>query len=80
MRKITRVGRNYVKVSRKDWDEMWRRVKMSIPDVIISSGGGCDDFCGAVCADDDGCDLSFGDEGECGALCQNGEIFLQEEV
>lgn len=81
MRQITKVGKKYVKVSREDWDEMWRRLRMSIPqfNVGLAAGGGCGNFCGAACADNDGCDMSFGDPGECGALCGDGSVFLQEE-
>lgn len=79
MRRITRAGKNNVKIRREDWDEMWRRLKASFPDVS-TRGRGCDGFCGAACADNGGCDLSFGDDGECGALCNDGEVFLQEEV
>ncbi len=81
MRKITKIGKKKVTISRKDWDEMWSRLKLSVVSgTAIQSGGGCDDFCGAACADDGGCDLSFGDPGECGALCNSGDVYLEEEV
>ena len=80
MRKITKISKKKVTISRKDWDELWNRLRDSLPQFNIEMGGGCDDFCGAACADDDGCDLSFGSEPECGAYCLNGEVYLQEEV
>lgn len=43
-------------------------------------GGGCDDFCGEACEAHDGCDFSFGDAGECGAACNDGEVLLDLEV
>ena len=76
MRKITKVGKKNVKVSREDWDEMWRRLKASSA-VARASGGACGGFCGAACADEGGCDMSFGERGDCGALCKNGEVFLE---
>ena len=81
MRRITKVGRRNVKIRREDWETMWDRIKLSLAVAQTRrGGGGCDGFCGAACADNSGCDLSFGDEGECGALCQDGEVFIQEQV
>ena len=94
MRRITKISKKKVSMSREDWDEMWVRIRQSIPEVFpgqtrgtgaveslqAASGGDCDDFCGAACADDGGCDLSFGSSGECGALCNSGDVYLQEEV
>ncbi len=81
MRQITKISKNQVKISREDWDEMWRRLKLSVGlQPVTLSGGDCDDFCGAACADDGGCDLSFGGSGECGAYCNNGEVYLEAEV
>ncbi len=81
MRKITKIGKRWVKVSVEDWPKMWAAVRASQDcDVTRSFGGGCDDFCGAACADNEGCDLSFGNSPDCGALCNDGEVFLSEEV
>ena len=84
MRRITKISKKKVSMSREDWDEMWKRIGISLHLVSLgyskSLGGDCDDFCGAVCADDGGCDLSFGESGECGALCTSGDVYLQEEV
>lgn len=44
------------------------------------AGNGCDDFCGAACADNNGCDFSFGDPPDCGASCVDGEVFLQQRI
>ncbi len=79
MRKITKISKNYVKVSREDWDEMWKMLKASIGSSVLQGGGDCDEFCGIACSDDEGCDLSFGNGG-CGALCNNGEVYLEVEV
>jgi hypothetical protein len=45
-----------------------------------AGGGGCDGFCDEACAGHDGCDFSFGDAGECGGACNDGEVFLELEA
>ncbi len=80
MRQITKISGNHVKIKLKDWHEMWARLHVTIGPSLASAGGDCDEFCGIACSDDGGCDLSFGGSGECGALCNNGEVYLEAEV
>ena len=79
VRKITKIRGGTVRIKLEDWHEFLRRFRPRL-EAESFSGGDCDDFCGAACDSNGGCDLSFGDPGECGALCQDGEVFLQEEV
>lgn len=84
-RKITKWSRNgkTVRVKRDDWFDMLRRMKASVladPRDLSRGSGGCESFCGTVCEDEGGCEFSFGEDPECGAACESGEVFLQEEV
>lgn len=40
-------------------------------------GGDCDDWCADVCSGNGGCDAGGGDPGDCVAVCDDGEVFLQ---
>ena len=77
-REITKIGKKWVKVRPEDWEIMWNMIGASLDEANVAKAGGvCDGFCGAVCADHDGCDLSFGTRGDCGALCQDGSVLIQ---
>lgn len=73
-RKITHIGRKWVRIEREDWLEFLALIK---PLGSYSREEDCDAFCGAACANHNGCDFSFGDPPGCGAACVDGEVFLQ---
>lgn len=75
-RKITHMIGDVVIVTKKDWDEMWRRFQAGDAEGL-RGGGGCEEWCENVCEGDDGCDLAAGSPGDCVALCLDGEVFLQ---
>ena len=73
--KITERHGKYVRIEQAHFDEFLRRLKMG--ELTESSGGSCESFCDDACEDDGGCDLEFGSPGDCGALCNSGEIYLE---
>lgn len=65
-----RCGRYYV-ITRETWA------------VVIGAargnyvGNGCQEWCENVCEGDGGCDLAGGTPGDCVAVCNNEEVYIQ---
>lgn len=76
-KQITKVTGNHIKIDLDDWREFLRRLKASFYDGEAGTSGDCDDFCEDSCSPHGGCDFAFGGSGECGAVCEDGEIVLE---
>ena len=87
MRRITKLKKNKVEISRDDWFKLLAMLREALGTDKLEGqaqarggGGGCDDFCSDACEGHGGCDFGFGGGGECGAACNDGEVFLELEV
>lgn len=66
-------------IKKKDLAEYQARLKRALEaaGATRASGGGCDGWCDDACEDHDGCDFSFGEAGECGGFCNDGEPVME---
>jgi hypothetical protein len=76
-KRITHTVGNVVVIKKKHWREFLHRVQQGGSDPALMGRGGCDSYCESACEDNDGCDFSFGSPGECGAACNDGEVYLE---
>lgn len=65
-----RCGRYYV-FDRSTWSTIAAYVRENYV------GNGCDDWCENVCSGDDGCAFAGGTPGDCVAVCNNEEVYVQ---
>lgn len=84
---ITRIHGNKVTIELEDWRRFLGyfracvlELEGMVPDIgPRASAGGCDD-CEGKCAGHGGCDFAFGDPPDCGYVCEDGHIVLDDEV
>lgn len=67
--------RGFAVYHRDAWGELLERIKGSSPASRLARG--CDAWCGNVCRGNGGCDAAIGEPGECVAICNDGEVFIQ---
>lgn len=60
------------------WHEVRKQAKVGHRAMrLLGLGGGCQDFCDDACEGHGGCDFPAGEPGDCIAVCEDGEVFIE---
>lgn len=68
--------REFVVIKAKHWQAFLDAAFPEQPEAA-EMGGSCGTFCTDACSQDGGCKRSFGSSGSCGAICDNGQVYLE---